>query len=71
MKKVNFTIELESDEEILRFEYWIKGVGVEVVDLTILPDTTKLYEDSAHFRKLCKDAKISKQIKNDFINKNK
>ena len=70
MKKVNFTIELESDEEILQFECWLEQ-HVNITDITILPDTKELYEDNAHFRKLCKDAKIAKQIKNDFINKNR
>ncbi len=68
MKKVNFTIELDSDEEILQFEMWLEQ-HVNITGVTILPDTKDLYENDKYFRKLCKDSKTSKQIRDNYINK--
>lgn len=68
MKTVNFTIELADDEEILRFEHWLKDL-VNVKDLTILPDTRDLYDTDRKFRELCMKEKAARRYKNDYINK--
>ena len=70
MKKVNLTIELESNEEIQRFESWIKDVGVNVIDLTILTDTKELYESDEHFKDITKQYYAIKRIRNNYINLN-
>jgi hypothetical protein len=67
MVTVNFTIELESDEELLRFECWL-GDLVKVKDLTILTDTKELYESDSTFRKLTKAYKDARRLRNDYIN---
>lgn len=66
MKVVNLTIELDSDEEVLRFEQWIKGY-VNLRDLQILPDTTELYKDDSVFRKLASNYKKARSAKNEYI----
>lgn len=68
MVAVNITLELESNEEVLSFEHWIKQY-VNVKDLTILPDTKELYENDSHFKKLTKKYYEAKKERNDYINK--
>ena len=68
MKKINLTIELTDNKEILDFEHWIRHY-VNVVDFTILPDTKDLYANDSYFKKITKDYYRTKQIRNDYINK--
>ncbi len=65
--KVNFTVELEDNEEYLRFKNWLEQ-HIAVSDFRILPDTTKLYDTNTTFRELCKAEKMAKRAKNDYIN---
>ncbi len=67
MRKVNITIEMH-EEEILGYESWIRE-QTPVNDLTILPDTEKLYKDDSNFRELCMKVKSAKRVRNDYINK--
>lgn len=69
MVVVNLTVELDSNEEVLSFEHFLKQY-VNVKDLTILPDTKELYENDTHFKKLTKKYYEAKKIRNDYINKN-
>ena len=68
MKKVNFTIELDSDEEILQFENFMKQY-VNIIDLVILPDTKELYANDTHFKEMTKKYYSLKKVRNDYINK--
>lgn len=67
MITVNFTIELEDNEELMRFEYWLKDL-VNVKDLQIIPDTKDLYENDTHFRKITKIYRDARRVRNDYIN---
>ena len=64
---VNFTIELETDQEVLDFEVWLERY-VKIKDVTIIPDTKKLYETDSHFKKLTSEYYKAKKIRNDYIN---
>ena len=68
MKKVNFTIELDSDEEILQFELFLEQY-VKIIDLVILPDTKELYANDKHFKDMTKKYYALKKVRNDYINK--
>ena len=68
MKKVNLTIELTDNKEIMEFEHWIRYY-VNIIDFVILPDTKELYANDSHFKKLTKDYYRMKQVRNDYINK--
>lgn len=50
------------------FENQLRNV-CEVVDLRIVPDTSKLYEEDSFFRRLVKLEKKAKNDKMDYINK--
>ena len=67
MRRVNLTIELRDEEEILNFEHWIRYY-VKVVDLRIITDTKELYENDTHFRKLTKMYHDARRTRNDYIN---
>lgn len=69
-KKVNLTIVLDSDEEILEFNNWIRHY-VEVKRFIILTDTKELYENDSYFRDISKRYYKLKKIRNDYINKKK
>lgn len=69
-KKVNLTIVLDSDEEVLEFNNWIRHY-VEVKDFIILTDTKELYENDSYFRDISKRYYKLKEIRNDYINKKK
>jgi len=66
-KKVNLTIELEDEAEILEFENWIKYY-VTVIDFTHLTDTKELYENDSYFRKISNQYYDLKRLRNDYIN---
>ncbi len=67
MKVVNLTIELESSEEVLAFEHWLRD-SAKVKDFQILPDTKELYENDSHFKYLAKKYYECKKLRNDYIN---
>lgn len=67
MKTVNFTIQLEDDAEVSRFEHWLEQY-VNIKDLKILPDTKALYENNAHFRTLTQKYYDAKRVREDYIN---
>ena len=67
MVVVNFTIELEDNQEVLDFENYLKG-WVEVKDFQIIPDTKQLYEKDSHFKLLTKKYYDAKKVRNDYIN---
>lgn len=50
------------------FEKELRSV-CEVVDLRIVPDTSKLYEEDSFFRRLVKLEKKAKNYKMDYINR--
>ena len=67
-RTVIFTVEFENDFLALRFEQHIKSL-VNIKDILYLTDTSKLYDEDSHFRKLCSEFKKAKQNRNDYINK--
>lgn len=66
-RKVNLTIEFESDEEAHKFDVWIRRY-VKVFDFQFLTDTSELYEKDKHFRELSAKYKEAKKVRNDYIN---
>ena len=60
MKTVNFTIELNDEEEISQFEYWLRE-QVKVKYFRVLPNSDHLKEDITYkiLRKLRKNADIN------------
>lgn len=68
MVKVNLTLELLDNQEVLEFENWINQY-VNVVDFQIITDTKDLYSNDTHFRKLTQIYYDAKRERNDYINK--
>lgn len=63
---VIYRIEFIDELEQLRFEQYIKPVA-DIKDVHVLKDTSKLYDEDAHFRALCAKEKAAKRAKNDYI----
>ena len=66
MKTVNMTFKIDASE-LVRFENWIRN-HLEVVDLRVIPDTTKLYETDKVFQRLVKLEKQARTEKMNYIN---
>ena len=66
MKTINITLKIES-EQLQNFEEWLRN-QVNVIDLKILPDTEKMYQEDATFKKLVKAEKDAKRVKAIYIN---
>lgn len=69
MRRVNLTIEFESDEEAFNFQQWIEKY-VKIYDFQLLSDTKELYEKDSYFRKITSEYKKIKKIRNEYINNN-
>ena len=67
MKTVNITLKI-NPHELTNFESWLRN-QIEVVSFKILPDTEKLYETDATFKKLVKAVKTAQEIRDKYINK--
>ena len=68
MKTINITLKIES-EQLQNFEEWLRN-QVNVIDLKILPDTEKMYQEDATFKRLVKAEKDAKRVKAIYINDN-
>ena len=66
MKTINITLKIE-DCHLNGFEAWLRE-HLQVVDLKVIPDTTKLYENDKHFQKLVKAEQSAKKAKSKYIN---
>jgi len=66
METVNITLKI-NPHELTNFESWLRN-NLEVVSFKILPDTKKLYETDATFKKLVKAVKTSQTIRDKYIN---
>ena len=64
---LNITIVADSTEELFDIEKEISA-KYDVSSLIYLPDTNKLYEDDAHFRKLVKEKKNAQLQVDRYIN---
>ncbi len=67
MEKVNITIEIEK-EQIINFENWLKNQGVNLLDLTIVPDTNEMYKNDITFRRLSGKVKEAKRERDIYYN---
>ena len=67
MRKVNFTLECETDEQAYFLDIFLRD-NYKVLDYSMLPDTKQLYEDNKHFRSLVGAVRKVQRIKNDYIN---
>lgn len=67
MVKVAILIEFANERKVQEFEVWLNK-HVHVHSLTILPDTSELYEKDSVFKAMVKAEKQAKKIKNDYIN---
>ena len=66
METVNITLKID-EHELTNFESWLRN-NIEVVSFKILPDTEKLYETDATFKKLVKAVKTAQRIRDKYIN---
>jgi len=66
MKTINITLKI-NPHELTNFESWLRN-NLEVVSFKILPDTEKLYETDATFKKLVKAVKTAQTIRDKYIN---
>lgn len=64
---INTTLKIEP-RFLGSFEKQLR-IACEVVDLRIVPDTSKLYEEDAFFRRMVKLEKKAKKDKMDYINR--
>jgi len=66
METVNITLKI-NPYDLTNFESWLRN-NIEVVSFKILPDTEKLYETDATFKKLVKAVKTAQTIRDKYIN---
>ena len=66
--KLNITVEMDSNEEIQQFIYFIEE-QTKIHDWQILKDTSKMYKEDSFFRSISKSLKKAKQVRNDYIHK--
>ena len=69
--RVNITLEVKDKEQAHHLEKYLRYnmFPDKVVDFINLPDTKELYETDPIFRKLVKNVKDAKRVKNEYINK--
>ena len=70
MITVNLTVQLTDEEQAHHFKYFIESQVSELKDYQIIPDTKKLYEEDATFRRITKGYKDARKVRNDYINEN-
>ena len=56
MKIVNMTFEIE-EHELVDFENWARYHLDKVIDFKVVPNTSKMYSENEHFKKLVKAKK--------------
>lgn len=66
MKTINITLKIE-DHELTNFESWLRQ-QLEVIDLRVIPNTSKLYETDKTFQRLVKLEKQARTEKLNYIN---
>tara|TARA_R110000851_G_scaffold316151_4_gene479093 strand:+ start:716 stop:928 length:213 start_codon:yes stop_codon:yes gene_type:complete len=69
MRKANFTIEYDSDEQLYHFELFLKQ-QIKVTDFRIIPDSKDLYNTDPIYKKMWKQLKKDKNAMYDYIKKN-
>jgi len=69
-RKVNFTVEIEDNIFVeARLIEVLKGIlGSSLIDYQVLTNTSRLYDEDKHFRKLCTAYNNLKKERNDYIN---
>lgn len=67
--KLNITIEVENKQEVSNLVYFIEQYS-NVIDWSILTDTSKMYKEDSFFRGLANSLKKSKRVYNDYVNEN-
>jgi uncharacterized protein YktA (UPF0223 family) len=67
--KLNLTLEMESKEEVSKFIHFIEQYA-EIHNWGILTDTTNMYKEDSFFKSISKSYYKSRQVRNDYINKN-
>ena len=66
---LNLTIEVTDEASALACVNWIEQ-SAQVYDWSILTDTSKMYEQSEAYRKICSAYKKAKRERDVFINNN-
>ena len=66
MRKSNFTIEYESDEQLYHFELFLKQ-QITVTDFRIIPDAKDLYNTDPTYKKMWKKLKDDKIAMYNYI----
>ena len=72
MRKINFTVEIADNDitELNLHKFLHENLGKSIIDYQVLPNTRKMYEEDATFRKLANEVAKNKRIKNEYINEN-
>ena len=68
METVNITLKLKPSE-VFEVQDYIKEY-YELISLKIAPDTSKMYEEDKHFKKLVKAVKEAQKQRDIYINDN-
>jgi len=71
MVKASFLIEFENEHEVFLFNKWLEGERAIVKNLTVLPDSSWLYDTNETFRALVKEVKKAKNAKDEYYNNQK
>ena len=68
METVNITLKIDP-KDLFKFQDYIKE-NYELISLKIAPDTSKMYEEDKHFKKLVKAVKEAQKQRDIYINDN-
>lgn len=68
METVNITLKIDP-KDLFKFQDYIKEY-YELISLKITPDTSKMYEEDKHFKKLVKAVKEAQKKRDIYINDN-
>jgi len=68
METVNITLRIDP-KDLFKFQDYIKE-NYELIGLSVIPNTTKMYEEDKHFKKLVKALKEAQKQRDIYINDN-
>ena len=66
METINITLRIKP-EDLFNFQDYVKQ-NYDFISLKIAPDTTKMYEEDKHFKKLVKAVKEAQKERDIYIN---
>jgi len=68
-RKINFNVEIDDNDLIEHnlIRFLRENLGDSLQDYQVLQDTKYLYESDDRFKKICKEYKLAKKTRDDYI----